>query len=419
MRASNTVVLLLLAACGDDLPGPDANIVPNDDLRGLVTVEYRSDRNPPGDLRVFFQNVDSSLVLATRTQSDGTANTFMAPGGFVTLIDANDIWTWAGVQPGDHLVLDRRLFNGGVPQITINLGAPVDPGAAVYQMTSPCMPAPFNFTSVPGPIPVAVPLCTGKVTDMLVLSFSPGPLDAPTGFLYRPDVQIEESALATFTGPYQRPRASTVTAANVPAASTLFTVTQQLGEDLVVYLQRGSVSVGNWTSSLAMPVAPGMKLVTKLDEQPEFGRLSSFHTTDWGEFTGDRVIDVGASALPRIVARPTFDAQTREARWSEGPEGALPTGALAQIQFNSPQIIGLYVWRMIAPRGATPTIGFPLLPDPELDPQLGDSPDVFSLYSISATGGYDAIRSQVLGRFPTQDWPTAEPTGHVAYEALE
>ncbi len=428
MSASLARVLLIAAcaACGDGLTITDAPAVPSDDLRGLVTVQYLDVDQPVGGLRVFFQDVDSSLVLATRTQRDGTANAFMAPGGFVTVVEADEVrlFTFAGVMPGDHLIVDRRVRHS-TDQVTVTVTVPEDPGAVGYQVRTPC--GQHNFSDLwpvrgsTATLDFIVSPCDGQVSDMLVMSFdtldTSGP---PRGFLYRPAVPIEVLSNPTFTGPFHPPTTSTISLTNVPEPSQLFTMVQALGTKPGLFTAYGALTRGaGWSATLRLPIPPGATVVTRIDEQAAADRISSFHLIDWGDFAAAHTIDVGGAALHPLVGRPTFEPESHTVRWREGPEGAQPDAVLVELSYTRPGLADIAAWRMIAPHGAETTARFPVLPAPELGPHATDDPNVFGITTLSTAGGFDAIRGNLLGRFQNNvSYPIDGATGHVVLEIL-
>src|SRR5437762_2059952 len=121
------VALTALAACsGEDKArhldgGIDSMLpidAPPDGPLQPVTLSVTYNGAPQMNVRVYFQNADSSMVASTTTDATGTATAVMNPGGFVTAVDAipagagvvagpDVLNTFAGVKPGDQLVLSR------------------------------------------------------------------------------------------------------------------------------------------------------------------------------------------------------------------------------------------------------------------------------------------------------------------------
>src|SRR3569833_2748341 len=143
------LLLLVLAACGDDSARriSDAPAGPHDSpplidtpaqaLPVLVSVTF-PDGTPVPDVKVYFQNADSSVVGEAPLAANGSARQVMNPGGYATAVVPNvliagfggvasmqyTVATWAGVKPGDHLILTPPAGGGSIqPTITIPLDA--------------------------------------------------------------------------------------------------------------------------------------------------------------------------------------------------------------------------------------------------------------------------------------------------------
>ena len=138
-----TLLVLALAACGDDSNNRKIIDAPHVDIDGKdldsalpnpVTVTVKNQPGPTADVEVYFQNADSTLVATAHTDANGTASQVMAAGGFVSLINPYvnagvgaltnyTLITWAGVKPGDHLVIDNSAT---VAAATVTFNLPLD-----------------------------------------------------------------------------------------------------------------------------------------------------------------------------------------------------------------------------------------------------------------------------------------------------
>src|SRR5580693_1936798 len=132
-------VVLIVAACGDsgvrhssdapatfgDAPGiGDAPIAPTP---VVVTVTY--DGSGVAGLSAIFTNADGSPVTTLLTDATGTASQLLGAGGYVTVVDPfpiepsfiapSNLYTWAGVNPGDHLVLYESSQSGSAIDFTL------------------------------------------------------------------------------------------------------------------------------------------------------------------------------------------------------------------------------------------------------------------------------------------------------------
>src|SRR5438105_2298725 len=92
-------LVLFAAACGSAHHTVDANRDTSTDTlgpatgdapTGAVTLTVTSSNQPAANVSVYFQNADSSLVLAATTDAHGTVGAMLATGGFVTAIEPAD-----------------------------------------------------------------------------------------------------------------------------------------------------------------------------------------------------------------------------------------------------------------------------------------------------------------------------------------
>src|SRR5262245_25587661 len=118
------LALVLVAGCGDGKHNPDAaadmTVMP-DAATGPVTLTITKEGLPVAGVHVYFQNSNSTLVADATTDAAGHASADMAAGGFVTAINPfdtvqaptsdDDLRTFAGVKPGDQLVLDQPFID--------------------------------------------------------------------------------------------------------------------------------------------------------------------------------------------------------------------------------------------------------------------------------------------------------------------
>ena len=176
MRSRGMVATLVtIAACGDGLTEtPDAATGGNDDGHGLVSVRYLADASNLAGLLVYFQNANSGIALATRTDASGQANAWMAPGGFVTVVVPNgNLWTYAAVKVGDELVIDERTLETTEQRTTFLLRVPTTPGVDTHLLTTSCGSSDITGAQ-DAPMPANPGNC-GGITDLLITAKSSEP----------------------------------------------------------------------------------------------------------------------------------------------------------------------------------------------------------------------------------------------------
>ena len=158
------LLFLVLAACGDDSArkiadapaglhdSPPLIDSPPQQLSVLVTVT-NADGSAVAGVHVYFQNADSSVVGEMALDASGNARQLMNPGGYATaLVPAPPppgfggppisyyAFTWAGVKPGDHLLLSPPVSPN--PNIAATVTIPLDTAHAAtitqYEIQSTC-----------------------------------------------------------------------------------------------------------------------------------------------------------------------------------------------------------------------------------------------------------------------------------------
>jgi hypothetical protein len=416
-------LLFALAACGDGGTAPDAAATPDADL-SMVRVHVLVDEgdNARGH-RVFFQDADSELVLATLTDGDGRANAFMAAGGSVTVVRrgvevlGTDLFTHMNVSTDDEVVVDLR----GRPQRlrTIYVRVREDEGAQQYELFSSCGSAPVTGADLE---PQAADLrdC-GDVADLLVRSDR-------GRFQYRAAAPIPPNIRITFDSAWEAPVWTSVELQHVPFTHPSVLVSQRLtgqtrsfypqDAGAVVFLQPAEGAVtGTFNQPIPMPA--GSTLLTRVTpfQQTTPGGLS---IVDWGPPKTTTAIDVAPLALRAYLTMPDYDASTHRVSWLEGDHGVLADGVLARVLWSDARGGVAFSWNVLAPRGESAAIELPVLPDPDLRPFPDAS--VQELLNIKLDGGFARLRTMpLLGEWrPSSErpWLLDAPSGRVVYQSL-
>lgn len=422
----SVVALVVLAACGDGVPAPDAT-PPADASVGLVRVRYRGavlDGHP-----VFFQNADGSLALATRTDAAGEANAYVMPGGSVTVVDTNAatqlLTTWTQVAPGDELVVDDPQLGGPETNVTVALSFPIDPGASFYQLQTSCGAS--NVTAAAGStMLVVLGDCRGRA-DMLVYS-----INTEFRYLYAADVPVTAGSDVTIPGPWRSLDRSTVVATGADGRNTQLDVRQRLvGERRNLFEESSEPfgfanifllgGAGTTTFDTMRPATATM--LTQVSEVASLVGVQRF--ARWAKDTATTTLDLAPRRLRRYTSAPHYDALAHAITWTEESTGAVPDAVLATFGWARPEIGGNYQWRILAARGAEPRIALPVLPDGQYLLRASDQLfEPFLLTSIAADGGYDSFRSSLPSQWPQRNgttWPgeaVGETPGFAVYQEL-
>ena len=414
-------VLVLLAACGDGLTLPDAAAHPPDSDIGLVRVQYLGGV-PEGNV-VMFQAADGSLVLATRTDAEGQANAYMRAGGTATIIGTNGnshlMFTWTGVQPGDELVLDRRAFSEVPFTRAYQVTVPLAPDANAYRLLTSCGSFVFPPFDVVPEIVVDLRGCVER-TDMLVLA---GPNFSTRSYLHAADVSLSSIGI-NLAGEYRPLESSAVNVSGGPTDSAFGLATQFLiaqGRELY-RSATGGIALSGGLGQLvhAMPLPPGSTLMTLVRFNPAPSAIGAHFATTWGPAKAATPVNVSATRVHDYTSRGVYEPNSQRVTWGEGTTGALADAVLVQVGWYRPGIGENFQWQVLARRGADPIVQLPQLPGRDFTPREGDTlVQPTTLVNIKIEGGYDRIRTSLLGRWtPGETWPADTASGSVVYEDL-
>lgn len=425
------VLLVLLAACGDDgvRHTPDASphdgpsIDAPDAAAQPVTVTVTRDGQAVPNVHVYFQNADSSVVLATTTDANGAASAVMDAGGSVTAVDpyalplfgvsqSNDIETILGVKPGDHLQLAMSNTQTG---ITVNVDAAIDPAATSEKVFSPCASDgvqvfPPPQTAVAAPVAVTLTNC-GATTDFLLVSYDE--TGAALNTAYFPAIAVADQgtvdlSTATFAGVDTK----TWTFDNVPAQTSLSVADALIGPRGVVFqtfLETPSDST-NPTVTMAVPTFTGANQLVQTSLY-----TGNQHTLlDWGPYASTFTTDVGARFLAEFSGAPSFDPATHTASITEAATGATADFSMFFMSANRAADQHQWYWTVVAPHATA--IALPTLPTDIYDFNItaADTASVDGWVAGAVPGGYDAIRPLLLSTTGPSDLAALAGTGSAA-----
>ncbi len=408
------VGMVLLVACGDGLTAPSDGGV-TDAAPALVRVRVQGSANL-GGIPVWFQNPDSTLVLATRTFGDGTANAYMPAGGFVTLLIDFDLWTYGGVEPGDELVLGARF---GDQESAIELQVADDPDAASYWLHTPCGP----YTEVSNLIPRARQVTLGDCdarTDLLLVTRKLG-FSELAHHQVKLDVEVGTEGAAPpvqFDAAYLAPVNSVVRVSEVPGSiGFLYAHQEVLGThgvmfDSSIFGQNVIDTDADADTMITMPLTPGTTLATYIDDVGGSGNSNFMHVVSWAPSAAETHIALAPLQLPSLLDSANFGKTTHVVHWREGTAPLSPEATIANIRLANGT-----TWHAIGPRSPAPYLTLPVLPIAELA-ELVEDTQVTMLATIHSTTGYAAYRGTLLGWLPGQEWPINGPVGVVTYNEL-
>jgi hypothetical protein len=424
-RSLFTAALVAFAACGDNITiSPTPGTLPErakgpikPGLPDPVTVTISRGGIPQPDVEIFFQNADSSLVLAAKTDATGTASAYMAAGGYVTAVDPfppvlnmalnTEVDTWAGVKPGDHLVLAAAsLLKGTAYQITLPYDR-LEASATVdhYIVATTCgsgaiyVAPPPAFGGLPSTLTDWVTLrCPDRGgADVMVVSEDSS--FNPLHYFYRPDVAFStERALDLSESAYLSPAERTYTYTGAPdwLTSLSFQVQSKSSRGLLYGKVGYATGSGTLTATLRVPTFDGALEVVEAQTPPT--GFTAYYLYDWGAFTAPFNGDLAKHLLRTFASSPSFDPATREVSWTESADGPAGDLNVIQISANRPDTRS-WSWRIAAPHAMAVTL--PQLPSDGFDYNIAPTDNWYLGQAMigSVPGGYDAARAQLLSSF--------------------
>jgi len=445
------VIAFALAACGDDEfnglpdtpPAPDGT--PDTAVTGLVKLTVTADGLPRIGVKVYFQNSDSTLVLASMTDVNGVASAVMEMGGFVTAIDPfparglpqgvaspTDLRTFSGVKPGDELVLSRGLAQQGI-NVTILANPDTTVIPASYLLFGPCIDGSLDITngagsgSGSGAVGGLVTLqhCTAT-TDLTIVVFDG--TNTPVRSIHKANVAV--AAIIDLTDQvYADVEQVTWAYTSLPATIGSFDVT-----DVVAsvrgpqFMSSNSALVDTGagiTPATPRPVIAGALQITS---GRFFGGANGVHNVlEWGPATTAYSRSLAATLLADYTGPATYDITAKQIEWTIDAGGVSPDFVVGSAFFShdTPAVLA-WGWQIAAPIGTPATsLRYPVLPAPDevFNPIATDTVNIDELISIKIPGGYDAIRETVLS---LDDDPTGLPlgivtgaTGTVVFEEMQ
>jgi hypothetical protein len=400
---------IFAAACGGDKLHHLPDAPPSIDALSAdagppppVTVTITNNGAPQAGVTAIFTNADSSPVATLQTDATGTASQAMAAGGFVTAVvpvpilpgfvpatPPYDLYTWAGVKPGDRLVFDESVQPP--TQLSFTLITPVVANATSYSVSLLCgnlggygslTPPDGSDTLLPTGTVIA-PGCT--TADVIVGAYASGTLLAT---LYHPALAFAEDQTVDLsaTDTYVAAVSATYTYANVPSTSVSAQFT--LVSTNVLFEASANSAVDGGSATFAAPQPATGSLSAFVDSGYTDGQ-NSHDVVDWGVANGNYTLDFTSQSLPDVGA-PSFDYATDQLTWTAG-SGAPPDLVLASLLFSGDP--NAHQWTIAAPYAAG-SLQLPLLAG--YMPASTDTLQINELETAQLPGGYDAVRDYAL-----------------------
>jgi hypothetical protein len=442
MRVVLSLMLVSLGCGGDPVRhvadaavNPDSRVVPDaspDAGPQPVTLTITNNGSPMAGITVHFQNADSSVVSSTTTDASGVASAVMVAGGYVTALDpfvlpftaglvTPVLDTFAGVKPGDHLVLKRTNSTG----ITINVIAPADvnPAASNYWLATSCSLTPFgdvlsppiNGSSSTATGAVSLYNCNGTADVLLVTTDING---VPVRYIYKPATTVTNSMTLDLTpDAYVSTTQRDYTWNNVVEAEGPINFNDfLLTSSGPVYGYTGRTSGNPALATVNMPAFAGALDLVHTSQQPSLISLRDLY--QWDAYAATYTTDFGAHVMPDFTAPPSLDPATHVVSWTESTTALQPDLVFASVFVSRASDNHTWRWRITAPH-TNASFQFPALPTTGYDFNMvtGDSVSYDQLDLAKVPGGYDSVRAGLLSSNGPTDF-VAGASGFISVSSL-
>lgn len=425
------ILSVVLVACGDDsnvgslpdapqapdaAPG-DATVTPQP-----VTLTVTLNGAPVAGVHTYFLNADNSVVKTADTDVNGTASATMVAGGSVTAINPfvsppaggpvpDDLRTFLGVKPGDHLV----LFKGGATprDVTVTLTAPelLSANVTSYDVFTTCGTTRIPVNNVLLPLVPSDP--TGTVTlsgcnglaDILVVAngFAGNEQIEPLASLYTANVAVADGTDIVLTGDYSDLTDVKFEYTNLPDNVSSVTVSHTLTTSHgVLESFSGGIALDVPTALITFSEPPVADAVGIIDATIQTNS-SQHEVIQRKAVTASNTFDL-AGLLPEFGDGTFYNVTTKRVSWREADTGGRPD--LTTVTLHVPpgqQGSGAppsrsWDWQLVAPYAPGGELTYPTLPTDVASwaPTASDNVTVEGLTNIKVPGGYDALRGQAF-----------------------
>lgn len=374
----------MVLGCGDNLEGaadalPDAPEAP-------VAITVTRQSVPLADIPVIFHRADGTLVETRVTNSAGRAEARTGPGGFVTAVTSfaadRDVKTFAGVQPGDQLVLDGAP-NASTPMTTYAVHVAQVAGAVFYRVGVRCLVGTGEQVGAnTNPVILSVTTTCLAPTETLVTALDS--FGFPIESVFGEEATPTDGGVVDLTNAVpSSAETATLTLANIDGGT--LESSRVIGR-IPFFAETEPVTNGNHPT--VFPDHGGARQTIAI--------INTRSVFAWGESASMQTVDVAALQVAP-VAEPSVDRATRTVSWS----GA----ANANFVFGQLSVFGAspFLWSFSAPIAGT-TLTLPALEDFAIDAagginvELGVARVVGEVVELRSDGAWLDANNGVMNR---------------------
>jgi hypothetical protein len=325
----------------------------------------------------------------------------------------DQISTFIGVKPGDHLRLDGSAFT----TISVQFPGPrsSNPAASTYTVYSPCLDegytSGYNFGTVPSG-GLTLSHC-GATTDFVEVAYD----QAGNALEYYRVADVAVADLGTVDlsmQTYAATSTKTLTYTDLPAGYGSVQVTDSLATPAGREFDIQTTALAGTAAPLAIPAFTG---ATEIVESSAYnGHAGQQTIIEWGPFAATYTLDVGTHVLPDLLNAPSYDAPTHTISWSEGSGGVAPDFARLTVDASRLSDGKYWTWTVVAPHATSITL--PTLPTTLYDYNIAAADFGGATIAIGKVpGGYDAVRPYLASFGSYRDFIQGA-SGSLAYETL-
>ncbi len=383
-----------------------------------VTVTVSDNLGPTASLAAYFQNVDSSIVSSTLTDTAGSASAVMAAGGYVTVVVPQTqlalggnaplqytLYTWAGVKPGDHLVIDHSYLNGQPKNVQFTLPIDLQHVLSNYHIASNC-----------GSADTATAAGSSQSTVVLAASFSNCPNDTADVIVYATSSNntivssfsvlaqpIVDQGMVDYTAKtYGAPTSRSFELDNNDTPNqTIYAIDHLATARGQLYANQINLSLeATAIGTQILPALPtGSFEAVELDQHVDVTSRTFF---EFGT-TGDYTRDWSAVRIPDFdsTTAPDLDTGTHALTWvNTAATSVAPDVSTASVYANRTLDATTsisFTWFIAGP-ATTPSLIYPTVPTSVQDFNIkqDDVHGIDGLGQLAVPGGYDALRATIF-----------------------